>query len=97
MPAPCTQLSPSAPPQPRPSPPAPPPGRGLSPALRVTGPPVPSFQVKFFYLSQLAYWLHALPELYFQKVRKVSTRRSSPTPLVPRPPAAPPTLGGGCA
>ncbi|XP_036398525.1 translocating chain-associated membrane protein 2-like [Megalops cyprinoides] len=28
------------------------------------------FQVKFFYLFQLAYWLHALPELYFQKVRK---------------------------
>ncbi|TKC38450.1 hypothetical protein EI555_002552 [Monodon monoceros] len=23
--------------------------------------------VKFFYLCQLAYWLHALPELYFQK------------------------------
>ncbi|XDV41242.1 hypothetical protein PO909_010139 [Leuciscus waleckii] len=30
------------------------------------------FQVKFFYLTQLAYWFHALPELYFQKVRKVS-------------------------
>ncbi|KAM4835722.1 translocating chain-associated membrane protein 2 isoform 2-T2 [Thomomys bottae] len=29
-----------------------------------------SFQVKFFYLCQMAYWLHALPELYFQKVRK---------------------------
>ncbi|XP_006991763.1 translocating chain-associated membrane protein 2 isoform X2 [Peromyscus maniculatus bairdii] len=29
-----------------------------------------SFQVKFFYLCQLAYWLHSLPELYFQKVRK---------------------------
>ncbi|XP_066554810.1 translocating chain-associated membrane protein 2 isoform X2 [Amia ocellicauda] len=28
------------------------------------------FQVKFFYLFQIAYWLHALPELYFQKVRK---------------------------
>ncbi|KAM6954286.1 translocating chain-associated membrane protein 2 [Aplochiton taeniatus] len=28
------------------------------------------FQVKFFYLTQLAYWLHTLPELYFQKVRK---------------------------
>uniref|UniRef100_A0AAY4CUP4 Translocating chain-associated membrane protein n=1 Tax=Denticeps clupeoides TaxID=299321 RepID=A0AAY4CUP4_9TELE len=26
--------------------------------------------VKFFYLTQLAYWLHAIPELYFQKVRK---------------------------
>ncbi|MEQ2177570.1 hypothetical protein GOODEAATRI_004908 [Goodea atripinnis] len=40
------------------------------------------FEVKFFYLTQLAYWLHALPELYFQKVRKVSrggpgNRRSS--------------------
>ena len=31
-----------------------------------------SFQVKFFYICQMAYWLHALPELYFQKVRKVS-------------------------
>uniref|UniRef100_A0A4W3J2X4 Translocating chain-associated membrane protein n=1 Tax=Callorhinchus milii TaxID=7868 RepID=A0A4W3J2X4_CALMI len=28
------------------------------------------FQVKFFYVCQIAYWLHALPELYFQKVRK---------------------------
>ncbi|XP_059368088.1 translocating chain-associated membrane protein 2-like [Carassius carassius] len=28
------------------------------------------FQVKFFYLTQLAYWFHTLPELYFQKVRK---------------------------
>ncbi|MGH0171855.1 UNVERIFIED_CONTAM: hypothetical protein FKN15_006894, partial [Acipenser sinensis] len=26
--------------------------------------------VKFFYICQIAYWLHALPELYFQKVRK---------------------------
>lgn len=26
--------------------------------------------MKFFYLTQLAYWIHALPELYFQKVRK---------------------------
>ncbi|XP_033858973.1 translocating chain-associated membrane protein 2 isoform X1 [Acipenser ruthenus] len=33
------------------------------------------FQVKFFYLCQLAYWLHALPELYFQKVRKEETPR----------------------
>lgn len=30
-----------------------------------------SFQMKFFYISQLAYWLHALPELYFQKTKKV--------------------------
>lgn len=28
------------------------------------------FQVKFFYIAQVAYWLHALPELYFQKTRK---------------------------
>lgn len=35
------------------------------------------FQVKFFYLCQLAYWLHALPELYFQKVRKVSAGQAA--------------------
>lgn len=59
----------------------------FSPSLWVTGPFVSSFQVKFFYLCQLAYWLHALPELYFQKVRKVSTRcPASPLPsfLLPR-------------
>nr|XP_028590952.1 translocating chain-associated membrane protein 1-like 1 isoform X2 [Podarcis muralis]XP_028590953.1 translocating chain-associated membrane protein 1-like 1 isoform X2 [Podarcis muralis] len=28
------------------------------------------FQVKFFYICQIAYWLHSLPELYFQKIRK---------------------------
>uniref|UniRef100_A0AAY4D6X0 Translocating chain-associated membrane protein n=1 Tax=Denticeps clupeoides TaxID=299321 RepID=A0AAY4D6X0_9TELE len=28
------------------------------------------FQAKFFYICQIAYWLHTLPELYFQKVRK---------------------------
>ncbi|XP_048385329.2 translocating chain-associated membrane protein 1 [Stegostoma tigrinum] len=28
------------------------------------------FQMKFFYIAQLAYWFHALPELYFQKTRK---------------------------
>ncbi|XP_005991102.1 translocating chain-associated membrane protein 2 [Latimeria chalumnae] len=33
------------------------------------------FQVKFFYLCQLAYWLHTLPELYFQKVRKEEVPR----------------------
>ncbi|KAM8847680.1 translocating chain-associated membrane protein 2 [Synchiropus picturatus] len=33
------------------------------------------FQVKFFYLTQIAYWLHALPELYFQKVRKEEISR----------------------
>ncbi|KAJ8267919.1 hypothetical protein COCON_G00130910 [Conger conger] len=30
---------------------------------------MPRFQMKFFYISQLAYWLHALPELYFQKAK----------------------------
>ncbi|XP_008578023.1 PREDICTED: translocating chain-associated membrane protein 1-like 1 [Galeopterus variegatus] len=29
-----------------------------------------TFQMKFFYISQLAYWFHALPELYFQKTKK---------------------------
>lgn len=29
-----------------------------------------TFQMKFFYISQLAYWCHSFPELYFQKVRK---------------------------
>lgn len=61
------------------------PGRDFSPSLWVTGPLVSSFQVKFFYLCQLAYWLHALPELYFQKVRKVSTRCPSLIPPVPLP------------
>ncbi|XP_076147042.1 translocating chain-associated membrane protein 1 [Alosa pseudoharengus] len=28
------------------------------------------FQMKFFYICQLGYWLHALPELYFQKIKK---------------------------
>lgn len=37
--------------------------------------PLSSFQVKFFYVCQIAYWLHALPELYFQKVRKVRRTR----------------------
>ncbi|KAJ8272655.1 hypothetical protein GJAV_G00091850 [Gymnothorax javanicus] len=27
------------------------------------------FQIKFFYIWQLAYWFHALPELYFQKTK----------------------------
>ncbi|XP_010017190.1 PREDICTED: translocating chain-associated membrane protein 1-like 1 [Nestor notabilis] len=27
-------------------------------------------QEKFFYICQIAYWLHALPELYFQKIQK---------------------------
>ncbi|XP_051868686.1 translocating chain-associated membrane protein 2 isoform X2 [Pristis pectinata] len=29
-----------------------------------------SFQMKFFYLCQISYWVHMLPELYFQRVRK---------------------------
>ncbi|XP_025925726.1 translocating chain-associated membrane protein 1-like isoform X5 [Apteryx rowi] len=33
------------------------------------------FQVKFFYICQIAYWLHALPELYFQKIRKEDVPR----------------------
>uniref|UniRef100_A0A4W5PA95 Translocation associated membrane protein 1 n=1 Tax=Hucho hucho TaxID=62062 RepID=A0A4W5PA95_9TELE len=28
------------------------------------------FQMKFYFICQLAYWLHALPELYFQKTKK---------------------------
>uniref|UniRef100_A0A673INF6 Translocating chain-associated membrane protein 1-like 1 n=1 Tax=Sinocyclocheilus rhinocerous TaxID=307959 RepID=A0A673INF6_9TELE len=34
-----------------------------------------AFQVKFFYICQIAYWFHALPELYFQKVRKEDVPR----------------------
>lgn len=66
-----------------------------SPDPRVTHSLVSSFQVKFFYLCQLAYWLHALPELYFQKVRKVSTRFpllksfALPSPPIPSPPSRP--------
>ncbi|KAG1666743.1 Translocating chain-associated membrane protein 1-like 1 [Nymphon striatum] len=29
-----------------------------------------TFMFKFFYIVQLAYWLHCLPELYFQKIKK---------------------------
>ncbi|XP_019483302.1 PREDICTED: translocating chain-associated membrane protein 1-like 1 [Hipposideros armiger] len=29
-----------------------------------------TFHVKLFYVAQLAYWLHAVPELYFQRTRK---------------------------
>ncbi|XP_056155307.1 translocating chain-associated membrane protein 1 [Lampris incognitus] len=28
------------------------------------------FQLKFYYICQLGYWLHAIPELYFQKTKK---------------------------
>lgn len=29
-----------------------------------------AFMFKFFYIIQLAYWLHTFPELYFQKIKK---------------------------
>uniref|UniRef100_A0A8C4Q1L3 TLC domain-containing protein n=1 Tax=Eptatretus burgeri TaxID=7764 RepID=A0A8C4Q1L3_EPTBU len=29
-----------------------------------------SSHVKFFFICQIAYWVHALPELYFQKIKK---------------------------
>ncbi|KAF3835883.1 hypothetical protein F7725_028441 [Dissostichus mawsoni] len=32
------------------------------------------FQMKFYFICQLGYWLHALPELYFQKTKKVLNR-----------------------
>ena len=28
-----------------------------------------SFMFKFFFILQLAYWVHSYPELYFQKVK----------------------------
>ncbi|XP_031318925.2 LOW QUALITY PROTEIN: translocating chain-associated membrane protein 1-like 1 [Camelus dromedarius] len=28
-----------------------------------------TFQMKFFYISQLAYWFHAFPELYFRRIK----------------------------
>ncbi|XP_012635252.1 translocating chain-associated membrane protein 1-like 1 [Microcebus murinus] len=42
------------------------------PALLWRAPPpgVMTFHMKFFYISQLAYWFHAFPELYFQKTKK---------------------------
>lgn len=30
------------------------------------------FQMKFYFICQLGYWLHSIPELYFQKTKKVS-------------------------
>ena len=30
------------------------------------------FMIKFYYLIQIGYWIHCLPELYFQKVKKVA-------------------------
>ncbi|XP_057649572.1 translocating chain-associated membrane protein 1-like 1 [Chionomys nivalis] len=43
-----------------------------NPTLLWKAPPhnMMTFQMKFFYISQLAYWCHSFPELYFQKVRK---------------------------
>ena len=29
------------------------------------------FIVKFYFVTQIAYWLHCFPELYFQKVKRV--------------------------
>lgn len=29
-----------------------------------------TFRTKFFFITQIAYWLHCYPELYFQKVKK---------------------------
>ena len=29
-----------------------------------------TFMFKFFYIVQIAYWLHVYPELYFQKVKR---------------------------
>uniref|UniRef100_A0A8C8ZL97 Translocating chain-associated membrane protein n=1 Tax=Prolemur simus TaxID=1328070 RepID=A0A8C8ZL97_PROSS len=42
------------------------------PALlwRARPPSVMTFQMKLFYIAQLAYWFHAFPELYFQKTRR---------------------------
>lgn len=37
---------------------------------RAYPPNLMTFQVKFFYILQLAYWFHAFPELYFQKTKK---------------------------
>ncbi|KAH8026434.1 hypothetical protein HPB51_020418 [Rhipicephalus microplus] len=33
-----------------------------------------SFMFKFYFIIQLAYWLHCYPELYFQKTKKVNIR-----------------------
>ncbi|XP_052354945.1 translocating chain-associated membrane protein 1-like 1 isoform X2 [Oncorhynchus keta] len=29
-----------------------------------------TFQMKFYFINQMGYWLHALPEIYFQKTKK---------------------------
>uniref|UniRef100_A0AAQ4S0J6 Translocation associated membrane protein 1 n=1 Tax=Gasterosteus aculeatus aculeatus TaxID=481459 RepID=A0AAQ4S0J6_GASAC len=33
------------------------------------------FQLKFYFICQLGYWLHAMPELYFQKTKKEDISR----------------------
>ncbi|KAL1006295.1 hypothetical protein UPYG_G00070390 [Umbra pygmaea] len=33
------------------------------------------FQMKFYFICQMGYWLHALPELYFQKTKKEDIAR----------------------
>lgn len=35
-----------------------------------------SFQVKFFYICQIAYWLHVLPEQYFRRSKKYGVKLS---------------------
>lgn len=35
------------------------------------------FIVKFFFIMQISYWIHCFPELYFQKVKKVSTEKKT--------------------
>lgn len=35
------------------------------------------FIVKFFFIMQISYWIHCFPELYFQKVKKVSTEKKA--------------------
>ncbi|XP_015588044.1 translocating chain-associated membrane protein 1 [Cephus cinctus] len=40
------------------------------PSLWENYPEVMSFSLKLFFIGQLAYWLHAYPELYFQRIKK---------------------------
>ncbi|XP_058792803.1 translocating chain-associated membrane protein 1-like 1 [Phymastichus coffea] len=40
------------------------------PALWNEYPASMSFSLKFFYIGQIAYWLHCYPELYFQRAKK---------------------------
>ena len=36
------------------------------------------FMYKFFFITQISYWLHTFPELYFQKVRSSAVRLCPP-------------------